>query len=112
MAFEPTLLPDHLCELTGLTQLCVRGPPFYVQTRFEYKEEAWNRGLIEGKYDEYEGPDSEGLESDAFHDDPLHWTTLSVSSEFHLPQLRQLSLLNCRLEAVPDFVAGARAAVA
>lgn len=76
----------------------MEGPAIRVDTLEEWRED------VEGECDT---PDSEELEEVGLQCDSEWAAPLTVEPHFHLPLLRELSLLSCRLEKVPRFVAGA-----
>lgn len=96
------LPPRDLCALTALTQLQVEGPAIKAKTPMEWRESVpalcWD-----------DAPDSEGLEEEGLEDDREWVAPLAVEPHFYLLHLRELSLLSCFLEQIPEFIAGAAA---
>lgn len=105
---EPMVLPDELCTFTALTQLVVQASPVRIQTAQD-----WRRSMAESSLWglSLEVPDSKTLERESFAEDKESAPSLEVGPDFYLPHLQELSLLNCRLLKVPEFIAGACPAV-
>lgn len=100
---EPVWLPGELSAATSLTSLHVEGPEVTVRTLSEWWDqvEPPSPGQI---------PDSEDLENDALSEHAQWVPSVELPGPyFCLPRLRELSLLSCGLEAVPEFVAGGAA---
>lgn len=85
------IIRNELSALTGLTSLHIEGEPFNVR---DYMS------------------DNDSAASDRIEDYALRMhqetepSVVPPSRAFCLPHLRQLSLVSCGFEAVPDFVAG------
>ncbi|KAI7841251.1 hypothetical protein COHA_005024 [Chlorella ohadii] len=99
---EPMVLPDELCTFTALTQLVVQASPVRIQTAQD-----WRRSMAESSLWglSLEVPDSKTLERESFAEDKESAPSLEVGPDFYLPHLQELSLLNCRLLKVPEFIA-------
>lgn len=97
---EPAWLPGELSAVTSLTSLHVEGPEVTVRTLSEW----WDQ--VEPP-SPGQAPDSEDLENDALSEHAQWVPSVELLGPyFCLPRLRELSLLSCGLEAVPEFVAG------
>jgi len=108
----PGFLARELSALTGLTSLAVEGPAVVLLTQRQWKELRWQteEWCDEGSEGESDGGscDSDTLEQSSLGNHLGVFGPLAMPDPgFHLPHLRELSLISCSLKAVPQFVAGA-----